>query len=179
MWHHPSASRKRPQGRPEKGSQRGWQGALCLLPPWSCPSSPYGHVRPSAIPLPPSADSWTPQSHHPQRQIHLSMAHPLKTHHLSPQGRSVYFRVRRGLREESLWPCPVPDNIWTNQYIRLLCTEAQIQRGQLEELPCPCSSASFGVPELSPTSAAPLGGSHGPRLLFFSALSFLRLLKQF
>lgn len=149
-----------PQGRAEEW---GGQGPLRPPPLQFSSFSPCGCVCLSSIHLPPSVDSWTPQSCHQQWQISLSVAHP-RTLHLSPQGQSFYFRVS----EESLWPCPGPDNLRTNQ-----CTHSPWHRGThaggggWRSRPLPCTSASLGVPELSPIPAAPVGGLHGLCLLLF------------
>ena len=145
--HQPSSSR-RVQGKGPSGDGRGPSVAppAVLLRLWLCPPVPH--------PSPASVDSGTLQSHHPQRQVNVSVAHPLKTHHLSPQGRSVYFRVRRGLKEESLQPCPVPDNVWTDQYIQLLCAEAHMQEGEAEGAASPLHLCLVWGPRTLPS---PLG----------------------
>lgn len=177
--HSPATARERAHwGSRRKGPSREGGGLSVPSPMFS--SHPCGPVLPPCIPLPPSVYSWALQNLHSQRQIqtNLPAAH-LLTLHLCPQGQSFYFQVRRRVRGESLWPCPVPDDLWTNQRIRSpLPRGTHGGGGSWGSRPGPCTSVFPGAPELSPTSV-PLGGSLGPHLLFPSVVSFLSLLRHF
>lgn len=86
----------------------------------SAPSPEFSRVVVSACPPSRSHPALTLGQHgavtRSGRAFDLSVAHPLISY-ASPQGRSLYFRVRRA-RTESPRPCPVPDNLWTSWSIR-------------------------------------------------------------
>lgn len=111
----PHCSWKSPQGQPEEERQWGQQGTHCPQPRISAPSPCVAESSPPlslSHPLPISdavEPSWATAAADQSlcgSPTHTTFIHP-------PQGQSFYFWVRG----EPLWPGPVPDNSWANQYL--------------------------------------------------------------